>query len=345
MIDVASIVGTLIVFGPVAAFAGLLSAGLIVLLMPWLKAYALARPNARSSHREPTPQGGGTAVVAATLAAAWGAAVLFGIYPQGVGNEFLALTAAVILLAAVGAIDDIRHLSPLPRLILQCLAIGVVIAALPQELRVAPMLPWWIERACLFVGFVWFVNLTNFMDGIDWMTVAEAVPITGAIVLLGLLAAVSALPTLIALALLGAILGFAPFNKPVAKLFLGDVGSLPTGLLLAWLLLRVTASGYLAAALLLPLYYLADATLTLARRLLAGERVWEAHRSHFYQRALDRGFTVSEVVARVFMVNLALAALAVMTVTEPNAIVSWAALAIGVALVTWLLAVFAAGRT
>ena len=107
-----------------------------------------------------------------------------------------------------------------------------------------------------------------------------------------------------ALALLGAMIGFAPFNRPVARLFLGDVGSLPIGLLLGWLLLLLAGHGHLAAALLLPLYYLADATITLGQRLHAGERVWEAHRSHFYQRATARGFTVLEVVARVFVVNV-----------------------------------------
>jgi len=175
--------------------------------------------------------------------------------------------------------------------------------------------------------------------------VAEVVPITGAIVLLGLLNIISALPALIGFALLGAILGFAPFNKPVAKLFLGDVGSLSIGFLLAWLLLRLAASGHLAAAIILPLYYLADATLTLGRRVIAGEPVWQAHRSHFYQRALDRRFTVSEVVARVFVVNLALVALAVMTVVYHIHMVAIAALTVAVALVAWLLAIFAQGKT
>src|SRR5207302_10521657 len=127
------------------------------------------------------------------------------------------------------------------------------------------------------------------MDGIDWMTLAEVVPITAGVVALGLLGQVPALAILVALALLGATLGFAPFNKPVAKLFLGDVGSLPIGLVLAWLLLQVAAGGHLAAALLLPLYYVADATLTLFRRLKAREPVWQAHRTHFYQRAVDGG--------------------------------------------------------
>ena len=208
-----------------------------------------------------------------------------------------------------------------------------------------PMLPWWIERACFLFGAVWFVNLTNFMDGVDWMTVAETVPIAGAIVLLGLLDAVSALPTLVALALLGAMLGFAPFNRPVAKLFLGDVGSLPIGLLLAWLLLRVAANGYIAAAIILPLYYIADATLTLGRRLANGERVWQAHRSHFYQRALDGGFSVTEVVARVLLVNCALVALALIAVADAGGIISWGALGLAVLFVSWLLAVFATGKS
>ena len=98
--------------------------------------------------------------------------------------------------------------------------------------------------------------------------------------------------TLVALALCGAMIGFAPFNRPVARLFLGDVGSLPIGLLLGWLLVVLAGSGHFAAALLLPLYYLADATITLLRRLANGEPVWQAHRSHFYQRAMDNGFSV-----------------------------------------------------
>ncbi len=111
---------------------------------------------------------------------------------------------------------------------------------------------------------------------------------------------------MIALALCGAVIGFAYFNRPVARLFLGDVGSLPIGFLLGWLLLLVAASGHLAAAIVMPLYYLADATITLLRRLFRGEPVWHAHRSHFYQLATDRGFTVIGVVAWVFAVNVAL---------------------------------------
>src|SRR5262245_10865401 len=247
MTNIASIEGGPLVLAGAGALAALLSAALIVVLLPWLKSHALARPNARSSHVQPTPQGGGAAVLVATLAVAWLSATASSEILGGVVSQFLGLTAATMLLAAVGAMHDIRALPAPPRPALQCAAVGIVIATLPAELRVVPALPWWVERSCLLVGGVWFVNLTNFMDGIDWMMVAEAVPITGAIVLLGLLGAVPALPTLVAIALLGAILGFAPFNKPIARLFLGDVGSLPVGLALAWLLLHVAARGHLAA--------------------------------------------------------------------------------------------------
>jgi UDP-N-acetylmuramyl pentapeptide phosphotransferase/UDP-N-acetylglucosamine-1-phosphate transferase len=240
--------------------------------------------------------------------------------------------------------DDMRSLSAAVRLAIQCIAVGALIAALPNQLQVLPQLPWWLERAGLFIGAVWLVNLVNFMDGIDWMTVAELVPVTGTILLLGLGGAIAPWPAVVAAALLGAILGFAPFNKPVARVFLGDVGSLPIGLVLGWLLLRLAAHGHLAAAVILPLYYFADATITLIRRVGRGEPFWQAHRQHFYQRATDNGLAVPAIVRRVLLVNLALAALAVITVAVQSMAISLAALAAAIAIVTWLLLTFARDR-
>jgi UDP-N-acetylmuramyl pentapeptide phosphotransferase/UDP-N-acetylglucosamine-1-phosphate transferase len=211
-------------------------------------------------------------------------------------------------------------------------------------LRSAPFIPLWIERLVLIVGGLWFVNLVNFMDGLDWMTVAEVVPITAALAVFGALGYLPATPTIISLALCGAMIGFAYFNRPVAKLFLGDVGSLPIGLLLGWLLVELAGRGALAAAILLPLYYLADATITLVRRLRNGEKVWHAHRSHFYQRATDRGLSVGQIVARVFSVNIALAALAFFTLTTPSTLSKAAALICGAAVVGWLLLTLTRGR-
>jgi UDP-N-acetylmuramyl pentapeptide phosphotransferase/UDP-N-acetylglucosamine-1-phosphate transferase len=322
--------------------SGFCTAGLILLLWPWLNRYALAHPNARSSHYKPTPQGGGAAVVAASLGTGWASLALGGVSAP---REFIAVTIAAMLLAIIGALDDIRSLAPLPRLVLQCVAVGLVIAALPTDLRLATALPWWLERAAIFFALLWFINLTNFMDGIDWMTVANAVPMAAAVALAGFLGFLPALPTLFALALLGAMLGFAPFNRPTAKLFLGDVGSLPIGLLLGWLLLQLAIEGYPGAALILPLYPLCDATLTLVRRLAAGEPIWLAHRSHFYQRALDRGLSVQGVIARVFTVNLMLVALALGTMAYPGPTSVLLACAGAALLVVWLLVTLNRART
>jgi UDP-N-acetylmuramyl pentapeptide phosphotransferase/UDP-N-acetylglucosamine-1-phosphate transferase len=254
------------------------------------------------------------------------------------------LLAAVVLIAAVGIMADIHPIAVTLRLLLQALAVAMAIYTLPVELRVLPILPWWIERVALIVGGLWFVNLVNFMDGLDWMTVAEVVPITAALAAIGVLGILPPQATIISLALCGAMIGFAFFNRPVAKLFLGDVGSLPIGLSLGWLLVLVAGNGGRAAAILLPLYYLADSSLTLARRLMSGEQVWQPHRSHFYQRATDRGFRVIEVVARVFFVNLVLAALALATVLKPSRELDIAALGAGIVLVAWLLIDFSRGR-
>lgn len=291
----------------IAIAAAALSAALCVVLRPLLLRYALARPNARSSHAIPTPQGGGIAVLAGCFAAV-ALALALTAAPM---RELAIVMLAAGLLALVGAWDDIRPLPASIRLGLQGLCVGLVLSYAAPGLRLFPeLMPLAVERALALLAGVWFVNLVNFMDGLDWITVAGVVPLTGALALsagFGLLDPGSAW---LAAGLCGGLLGFAPFNRPVARLFLGDVGSLPIGLLTAYLLYRLAAQGALAAALILPLYHLVDATVTLLRRLARGERVWEAHRSHFYQQATTNGHGVPAVVARVALLNLVLIALA-----------------------------------
>ncbi|HEX5425728.1 MAG TPA: hypothetical protein VFW94_19425 [Candidatus Acidoferrales bacterium] len=311
----------------------ILSGGAIWLLQPLWRQYALAKPNARSSHETPTPQGGGIAVMLAVLVVA-----VLSTVPAW--PSLYSMLSAALLLAVLGAIDDIRALSAPLRLIVQAVAVILVVATLPSELRVVPIFPWWLERALLVIAFLWFVNLVNFMDGIDWMTVAEVVPVTIALSVFGLTGALPRDATFIAFALCGAMIGFAPFNRPVARLFLGDVGSLPVGLLLGWLLTLLAGNGHFTATLLLPLYYLADATVTLVRRLLNREDVLQAHRSHFYQQAMDGGLNIYGIVGSVFAVNIALSGLAAITVFSPSRSFNTLMLVIGCILVGSLLIKF-----
>jgi len=296
---------------PYLSFAAVLLAVLLSALLTWairplMLRHALARPNARSSHRIPTPQGAGIAVIAATLIAALAVIALAGLpaFP-------VILFGATLFIAAVGLADDVRSIPVLPRLLLQAASVAAIVFTAPDSLRIVDAIPLWLERGLVLLAGLWFVNLVNFMDGLDLMTAAEAVPISAAIVLLGWLGDVPASTTITAAALCGALLGFTPYNKPVARIFLGDVGSLPIGLLLGWCLLQLAWHQHLVACVLLPLYYLTDATVTLARRMARREPFWAAHRSHYYQRATDNGFTVWQVVREVFALNLVLAALAI----------------------------------
>jgi UDP-N-acetylmuramyl pentapeptide phosphotransferase/UDP-N-acetylglucosamine-1-phosphate transferase len=324
---------------PVAA--ALMCAGLIVLLRPLLQRYALARPNARSSHTTPTPQGGGIAVMAAT-AIAVALAGLLGAPHQG--DAIPVVLAAAICLAAVGMIDDLRPIPVVPRLALQLAAVTLLFATLPSQMRILEVIPVSLERVLVILGMLWFINLVNFMDGLDWMTVAEMLPMTVTLAALAFFgeAPEDILPIMLALA--GALLGFAPFNRPLARLFLGDVGSLPIGLLTGWCLLELASRQHFAAALLLPLYYIADATITLFRRLANGERFWDAHRSHFYQRATDNGFGVRQVITEIFLLNMLLAGLAIASVAVQSTGINLAMLALGAIAVMAVLVRFSRSR-
>jgi UDP-N-acetylmuramyl pentapeptide phosphotransferase/UDP-N-acetylglucosamine-1-phosphate transferase len=321
--------------------AALICAGLIVLLRPLLQRYALARPNARSSHLTPTPQGGGIAVIAATAIVAALTGLLGAPYPD---HAIPMVMAAAFCLAAVGMIDDLRPIPVVPRLLSQLAVVTLLLATLPAQIRILEAVPIALERALLVVALLWFINLVNFMDGLDWMTVAEMLPMTAALAAFAWFgqAPWEILP--IALPLAGALLGFAPFNRPVARLFLGDVGSLPIGLLTGWCLLELASRQHIAAALLLPLYYVADATITLFRRVANRERFWVAHRSHFYQRATDNGLSVAQVVTSVFLLNLVLAGLAAVSVAMGSTGVEAAMLVLGAVAVIVVLVRFSRRR-
>jgi UDP-N-acetylmuramyl pentapeptide phosphotransferase/UDP-N-acetylglucosamine-1-phosphate transferase len=260
-------------------------------------------PNERSSHIAPTPRGGGIAMTGSVLLA-WIALGHAGL----VGSSVISIVIGATLLAVVSWIDDLRGLSPGVRLVVQGVAVTIGILGLPAA---SSGLSAWSGPALYFAAtgliWVWWINLFNFMDGIDGLAVSEAAAICAGLLLFTVVGdGADQTGALLAAGIVGAAVGFLVWNWSPARIFLGDVGSVPLGYLSGFLLLDLAVRGRWKIALILPLYFLADATITLFCRLLRGERVWEPHRQHFYQRAVRNGLGHSAVVKRVIAADILL---------------------------------------
>jgi UDP-N-acetylmuramyl pentapeptide phosphotransferase/UDP-N-acetylglucosamine-1-phosphate transferase len=284
----------------------------VKLVLGWLRhKQILDHPNERSSHSLPTPRGGGLAVTPLVLLA-W-------CFAPPLAGQWAVMAGAVGLLA-LSWMDDRASLPAGARLLLQALAVALGLAFLPPVTD----LPFWADRLLCGLAWLWFVNLFNFMDGIDGISGVETIAIAAGMVLLGF-----ALPQ--SAALIAAMSGFLMWNWHPAKIFLGDSGSVPLGYLLGFLLLSLGGQGHPAAALILPAYYLADATITLGKRALRGEKVWQAHRQHFYQQAVQGGASHAQVSLLIAAANVGLVGCALW----PNYGIAAAAL-LTAALLLWL---------
>ena len=267
-------------------------------------------PNERSMHHVPVPVGGGVAIVTTAL-------ILWPLWQGTLSKTHLLLLVSFAGLGILSWIDDRRSLSPALRIAAQAVAVAVCLASLAPEARVFPVLPVALERLVAGLAWLWFINLFNFMDGIDGLAGSEAIAVALGYLLIATVAGREGPLSHLALIVAASVAGYLFWNWHPAKVFMGDAGSVPLGFLLGWLMLDLAASGYWIAALILPLYFVADATFTLIKRGLRGEKPWQAHREHFYQRAVLGGTTPTGVVWRVGAANVTLAALALASTAYP----------------------------
>jgi Fuc2NAc and GlcNAc transferase len=261
------------------------------LLTAVLRRYALARslmdvPNARSSHTVPTPRGGGVAIVLSVLLA------LPLLHAMGMvaTQHVWGLLGAGGLVALVGFLDDHGHIAARWRLLAHFAAAAWALAWLgglpPLDLLGTTVEPGWVGSGLAAVYLVWVLNLYNFMDGIDGIASVEAICVGAGGAALYWLNGQPALAVL-PLVLAAAVAGFLYWNFPPARIFMGDAGSGFLGIALGVMSLQagwVSPDLFWSWTILLGVF-VTDATVTLLRRLLRGEKVYQAHRSHAYQYA------------------------------------------------------------
>jgi Fuc2NAc and GlcNAc transferase len=273
--------------------------------------YALARslldvPNERSSHAVPMPRGGGIAIALVVLVGL-GLLAMFGAVAPRLAVAF---GGGGALVAVVGWLDDRRGLPASARLVAHVAAAAWTVAwlqGMPDLTVGARAVHLGLAGALLaMLGVVWATNLYNFMDGIDGIAAAEAV-VAG---LAGALLLASREPSLALVALLVAAAagGFLVWNWPPARLFMGDVGSGFLGFLFGGLAVASENAHVLPALIWIVLLgpFFADATVTLIRRMVRGERWLAAHRSHAYQRAVQAGWSHRKVTSAVAVLTAAL---------------------------------------
>ncbi|HEY7086343.1 MAG TPA: glycosyltransferase family 4 protein [Hyphomicrobiaceae bacterium] len=315
---------TLSLLAITAAGLGWSLVGIFTLVMKhWRR---LDQPNERSMHSQPVPAGAGIGIVATVL-------LLWPGWHTRTQAFDLALLAGCVALGLLSLADDHRRLSPALRLGAQATVVAACLLALPSAARLVEILPLTLERGLIALAWLWFINLFNFMDGIDGLAGSETVAVAIGYLAVAAFAGLDDPFWRLALVIAASVGGYLFWNWHPALVFMGDAGSIPLGFLLGWLMLDLALAGEWPAALILPLYFMADATLTLLARARRGEALWQAHRQHFYQRAVLGGTTPSGVVRRVSAVNAALLALALLSVHHPLP-----ALVVAAALVWGLLA-------
>ncbi|MCC8416958.1 MAG: glycosyltransferase family 4 protein [Rickettsia endosymbiont of Bryobia graminum] len=266
-------------------------------------------PDQRRAHNKVTPRGGGLAIVIMVIMAA-------SIYEYFLATSSIGtvrILGILLVISMVSFLDDLIHIPVVVRLITHVIcSVAVVILFLSPALLFHNELPPYLDVIVSIVGLTAFLNIYNFLDGIDGITCSESIHLSITILILCYLKSDiimhANLIIILNVIILGSSIGFLLFNWQPAKIFLGDIGSISLGFLLGFSLLLISASSahLFVASVIASLYYLADGGLTILIRLINREKIWQPHLKHFFQKAVQKRKTHRQVVSRIALCNLLL---------------------------------------
>lgn len=269
----------------------------------------------RPNYHKPPLKGGGIAVVMGLIICLLVADINY------------AIILATFMLAAISLLDDLIRVPLLVRLLVQVLAVLIALSVMKLPLF-GDMLPLWLDRTVTALLWVWFINLFNLMDAVDGVSATEMIGIGMGLCLITVMSDTfpNALSTY-SLIIASAGCGFLWWNWHPAKILLSEVGSIPIGFLLGYLLILAATHGYPYAAAILPAYHVADATITVLRRMYQGKKLFAAHTDHYYQKAVHGGRRHDSVARYIFGINFLLIFQATFSVIDPALAIFYVALA------------------
>ncbi|MCC8461935.1 MAG: palindromic element RPE1 domain-containing protein [Rickettsia endosymbiont of Ecitomorpha arachnoides] len=296
-------------------FSFIATAILTYILTKYLPAIGLVDvPSSRRSHDKITPRGGGLAIVIVVMIALSGFEY---ITSNNLANS-IKILPLLLVIASISFLDDLKAVPILIRLIfhLICAAFAIFLFSQVNSIHI-------LIYSILVIALSGFINIYNFMDGIDGMSCVESIHLSSTMLILCFLQfpAIDN-PYFIAsvnVIILGCSCGFLIFNWHPAKIFLGDVGSISLGFLtgLCLLLLALTSTNLFVACAIASLYYITDAVLTILIRLLNKEKIWQPHLKHFFQKAVQKGKSHKQVVSIIAVCNIFLMIISVTSLYFP----------------------------
>ncbi|WP_341751490.1 MULTISPECIES: UDP-phosphate alpha-N-acetylglucosaminyltransferase [unclassified Candidatus Tisiphia] len=295
-------------------------------------------PNPRRVHSRITPRGGGLAIVIVVIIAL----IAYEYFSTKTLINSIKIVPLLLIISSISFLDDLISIPIFVRLIFHiiCSTIAIFLFLFPVVLF-HHELPLYIDFMLSIIGLIVFLNIYNFLDGIDGISGAESIHLSITILILCYLKSdiIININFIIVLniIILACSIGFLIFNWHPAKIFLGDVGSISLGFLLGLCLLLISASSVhlFVASSIASLYYLADGGLTILIRLVNKEKIWQPHLKHFFQKAVRNGKSHKEVVSRIIICNILLMVLSIISLYFPLLSIIFAILVVMVTIINF----------
>lgn len=295
-------------------------------------------PDPRRVHSRITPRGGGLAIVIVVIIAL----IAYEYFSTKTLINSIKIVPLLLIISTISFLDDLISIPIFVRLIFHiiCSTIAIFLFLFPVVLFHYE-LPLYIDFMLSIIGLIVFLNIYNFLDGIDGISGAESIHLSITILILCYLKSDIIINTnfiiVLNIIILACSIGFLIFNWHPAKIFLGDVGSISLGFLLGLCLLLISASSVhlFVASSIASLYYLADGGLTILIRLVNKEKIWQPHLKHFFQKAVRNGKSHKEVVSRIIICNILLMVLSIISLYFPLLSIIFAILVVMVTIINF----------